>query len=308
MQVVFTNVLILFILLFIGYILGSRKVISHSSINDFTNLLIDVSIPCTIVVSMIRPYSEALMGDAKMVIILAFVYHFFIAGFSYFLTKLLKVDKKKVGSWIFAMVFSNNGFIGYPLMFSLYGKDGLFIMVMANIIQNLLIFSLGIKLITMNYDLKDKVNIRGIIFTRQNLAVLIGMIIYMTQISIPKPVDTLLNYISSLTVPLSMIIVGLSLSKYNFKEMFTDKEAYRLTFTRMFFIPIIFLIVIKVFNIDVNSNLPYAIMFYTAVLPSPAFTTIMAERYNTSVGFSSKCVFITTIISIVTVPIFAGLL
>lgn len=308
MQVVFTNVLILFILLFIGYILGSRKVISHSSINDFTNLLIDVSIPCTIVVSMIRPYSEALMGDAKMVIILAFVYHFFIAGFSYFLTKLLKVDKKKVGSWIFAMVFSNNGFIGYPLMFSLYGKDGLFIMVMANIIQNLLIFSLGIKLITMNYDLKDKVNIRGIIFTRQNLAVLIGMIIYMTQISIPKPVDTLLNYISSLTVPLSMIIVGLSLSKYNFKEMYTDKEAYRLTFTRMFFIPIILLIVIKVFNIDVNSNLPYAIMFYTAVLPSPAFTTIMAERYNTSVGFSSKCVFITTIISIVTVPIFAGLL
>ncbi|MDY2795086.1 AEC family transporter [Peptostreptococcus porci] len=308
MQIVFTNVLILFILLFIGYILGARKVIAHSSINDFTNLLVDVSIPCTIVVSMIRPFSSELIGDATKVILLAFVFHIVMANFAYFLTRIFKVDKKKVGSWIFAIVFSNNGFIGYPLMYSLYGNDGLFIMVMANIVQNLLIFSLGIKLITLNYNLKDKVNFRNVIFTRQNFAVVIGLLIYFTQFKIPKPAFDLLNYVSSLTVPLSMIIVGLSLSKYDFKEMFTDREAYRLTFVRMIAIPIFLLFLIKIFKIDVNSNLPYAIMFYTAVLPSPAFTTIMAERYNTSVGFSSKCVFITTILSVLTVPIFAGLL
>lgn len=295
-------------LLFIGYISGVRKVVSHSAIKDLTNLLIDVSIPCTIVVSMIRPFSEKLVEDAVEVIIIAIIYHLVVAGVSYYITKFLKVDEKKVGSWIFAMVFSNNGFIGYPLMFALYGKDGLFIMVMANIIQNIFIFSLGIKLITLNYNLKDKVNFRQIIFTRQNLAVVIGMVIYFTQMSIPGPVNQLLNYVSNLTVPLSMMIVGLSLSKYDFKEMFTDKEAYRLTITRMIVFPAIILAVVKALHIDLNANLPFAIMFYTAILPSPAFTTIMAERYKTSVEFSSKCVFITTVLSIISVPFFAGMM
>lgn len=308
MQVVFTNVLILFMLLFVGYYMGAKKIVAHSSINDITNILIDVSIPCTIIVSMIRPFSEKLITDTVRVVIVVLIYHLAMTAISYFLTKIMKVDEKKRGSWIFATVFSNNGFIGYPLMFALYGKDGLFIMAMGNIVQNVLIFSLGVKLITMNYNLNERVRLRNIIFTKQNFAVVIGMILFVTQIRVPESVNTLLNYVSNLTVPLSMMVVGLSLSRYDVKNMFTDKEAYRLTFFRMIVFPIIILIGFKMMNVDIDTNLPLAVLFYTAVLPSPAFTTIMAERYNTSAEFSSKCVFITTVISVLSVPIFAGLL
>ena len=308
MQVIFINVLILFMLLFLGFIMGTKKIVAHSSINDITNILIDVSIPCTIVVSLIRPFSKRLIGDTIKVCLCILIFHLVMTGISYGLSKILKVDKLKQGSWIFALVFSNNAFIGYPLMYALYGNDGLFLMAMGNIVQNILIFSIGVKMTNLNYGKDEHVRLRNIIITKQNIAVVIGLIIFFTQIAIPKPIVTLITYVSNLTVPLSMIVVGLSLSRYDVRNMFTDGEVYRLTAIRMVIIPIIMLLVYKGLGINANKDLPLAILYFTAVLPAPAFTTIMAERYNTSIEFSSKCVFITTIISIITVPVLAGML
>ena len=301
MQVVFVNVLILFMLLFLGFILGRKKIVAYSSIKDLTNLLIDVSIPCTIVVSLIRPYSSLLMKNTGEVFVVVMIYHLAVAVIAYFLTGILKVDPKKRGSWIFALVFSNNGFMGYPLMYALYGSEG-------NVAQNVLIFSLGLKIVTMNYGGGDRIRLRSIIFTKQNIAVVIGLIIFVTQLAIPEPIVTLLTYVSNLTVPLSMMVVGMSLSRYEVKHMFTDKEVYRLTFIRMLVFPAIMVLGFRLLKLDISSSLPLAILFYTAALPSPAFTSIMAERYNTSIGFASKCVFVTTILSVLTVPFFAGLL
>lgn len=308
MQVIFINVLILFMLLFLGFIMGTKKIVAHSSINDITNILIDVSIPCTIVVSLIRPFSQRLIGDTIKVCLCILIFHLVMTGISYGLSKILKVDKLKQGSWIFALVFSNNAFIGYPLMYALYGNDGLFLMAMGNIVQNILIFSIGVKMTNLNYGKDEHVRLRNIIITKQNIAVVIGLIIFFTQIAIPKPLVTLITYVSNLTVPLSMIVVGLSLSRYDVRNMFTDGEVYRLTAIRMVIIPIIMLLAYKGLGINANKDLPLAILYFTAVLPAPAFTTIMAERYNTSIEFSSKCVFITTIISIITVPVLAGML
>lgn len=308
MQVIFINVLILFMLLFLGFIMGTKKIVAHSSINDITNILIDVSIPCTIVVSLIRPFSQRLIGDTIKVCLCILIFHLVMTGISYGMSKILKVDKLKQGSWIFALVFSNNAFIGYPLMYALYGNDGLFLMAMGNIVQNILIFSIGVKMTNLNYGKDEHVRLRNIIITKQNIAVVIGLIIFFTQIAIPKPIVTLITYVSNLTVPLSMIVVGLSLSRYDVRNMFTDGEVYRLTAIRMVIIPIIMLLAYKGLGINANKDLPLAILYFTAVLPAPAFTTIMAERYNTSIEFSSKCVFITTIISIITVPVLAGML
>ena len=308
MQVIFINVLILFMLLFLGFIMGTKKIVAHSSINDITNILIDVSIPCTIVVSLIRTFSQRLIGDTIKVCLCILIFHLVMTGISYGLSKILKVDKLKQGSWIFALVFSNNAFIGYPLMYALYGNDGLFLMAMGNIVQNILIFSIGVKMTNLNYGKDEHVRLRNIIITKQNIAVVIGLIIFFTQIAIPKPIVTLITYVSNLTVPLSMIVVGLSLSRYDVRNMFTDGEVYRLTAIRMVIIPIIMLLAYKGLGINANKDLPLAILYFTAVLPAPAFTTIMAERYNTSIEFSSKCVFITTIISIITVPVLAGML
>ena len=308
LQVVFTNVLILFMLLFLGYLIGIKKIVAHSSINDLTNLVVDVSMPCTIALSMVRPFDARLLGAAIKVMVAILIFQLVLSGLAYYATKILKVNPSKSGSWIFALVFSNNAFVGYPLMYALYGNDGLFLMAMGNVVQNVLIFSLGIKLITLNYNLKDHIRLRHIIFTKQNIAVVVGMFIFFLQIPIPEPVLTLVTYVANLTVPLSMMVVGMSLSRYDVRNMFTDKEAYRLTIIRMVLLPLVMVVIFKVLGINANQNLPLAILFFTAALPAPAFTTIMAERHNTSIEFSSKCVFLTTVLSILTVPILAGLL
>ena len=295
-------------LLFLGYLIGIKKIVAHSYINDLTNLVVDVSMPCTIALSMVRPFDARLLGDAIKVMVAILIFQLVLSGLAYYATKILKVNPSKSGSWIFALVFSNNAFVGYPLMYALYGKDGLFLMAMGNVVQNVLIFSLGIKLITLNYNLKDHIRLRHIIFTKQNIAVVVGMFIFFLQIPIPKPVLTLVTYVANLAVPLSMMVVGMSLSRYDVRNMFTDKEAYRLTIIRMVLLPLVMVVIFKVLGINANQNLPLAILFFTAALPAPAFTTIMAERYNTRIEFSSKCVFLATVLSILTVPILAGLL
>lgn len=308
MEVVFINVLILFMLMSIGFFMGKKKIVSYKTINDLSSILIDISIPALVIVSMLRPYDQALMDDTIEVIIVVIVYHLSVTLLSLGLTKILKVDPKKRGSWVFGMVFSNNGFMGYPLMYALYGPNGLFIMAMANAMQNALVFSIGIKIVNINYNKGASTRIRDIIFTKQNIALTIGMIIFVGQLTVPKPIVTMLTYVANITVPLSMMVVGLSLSRNNFRVMFNDFEVYRFSIIRMLIVPAILVIVFKLIGVDISHNLPMAILFYTAALPAPAFTSILAERYNTSMEFASKCVSLTTIICVLTIPLFAGLI
>ncbi len=121
----------------------------------------------------------------------------------------------------FSTIFSNSAFMGYPVIEALYGKIGVFYASIFGIPFNIFMLSAGIMIYTGERDAK---NLKGILKHPGIIATVLGMFILVFSISIPIPINTALQYVGSMTTPLSMIIVGSMLADINIKEIFQERR------------------------------------------------------------------------------------
>lgn len=218
------------------------------------------------------------------------------------LVKFLHVQKDEQGVWIFTCMFSNNGFMGLPLALAVFGSEGMFLMALANVISNLLIFSIGIKILTLHYPMKDRLSIRKMFVNNINIAVVLGFLFLLLNIPVPDVADKLLAYISNITSGLSMIVVGLSLSRLPFKAVFQDKKMFLLPALRLFIIPLAVIGVLNLIPVYIDEGIRN-ILILTSALPAASAQSMITEQYHTNTSAAARAVFITTLFSVVSVPV-----
>lgn len=148
MYIVLKNVVILFVLIFLGYFLGKKEIIHNHCAPDLSNFLVKVTLPATVFCSMIRPFEKNLLSDSIWIFVIVIIFHLLCMSIGFAVIKVCRIPLLQRGVWIFVCMFSNNGFMGFPLAESIYGNSGLFLMAIANVVSNFLIFSLGVKLLT----------------------------------------------------------------------------------------------------------------------------------------------------------------
>ncbi|HCC00428.1 MAG TPA: hypothetical protein DEP42_04330, partial [Ruminococcaceae bacterium] len=233
--------------------------------------------------------------------ILMFVFHLLCLLLGLILVKIGRISSQQAGTWLLVCMFSNNGFMGFPLAQSIYGNDGLFLMAVANVVSNFLIFSLGIKLQTHG-QATGHIGGRQLFYNDINIAVIIGLLFYLLSWRPPEIIMTVLKDVSSLTAPLSMIVVGLSMSRSNIRKIFANKKIYLLAFTRLLLIPILTIGILKVSPLGLHGLLPHLLILISA-LPSLSAVSMIAETYHTDTETPAQAIFITTLFSPVTIPL-----
>ena len=169
---------------------------------------------------------------------------------------------------LFRMPFSNNGFMRIPLALSIFGGKGMFLMALGNVVSNFLIFSVGIKLLTWKYPIKRKIKYRKMVLNNINIAVILGFIVCILQIPMPDVLGKLLSYLSNITSGMSMLVVGLSLSRLPVKAVFQDRRMILLTLIKQIAFPMLILqdcyVIVPVALDDTLKN----VMILTAALPA----------------------------------------
>ncbi len=171
-------------------------------------------------------YDATLVRDGIVIFILAVVFHLVCMLVGIVTARLLKVPEQEKGIWVFVCMFSNNGFMGFPLALTLYGKSGMFLMSIANVVTNFLIFSVGVRFMLMGYEIKEKINLRKMVVNNINIAVVLGLICYFSQVRLPGMILDTLEYVGNITAGLSMIVVGLSMAKLDIRQMLKGRNAY----------------------------------------------------------------------------------
>ncbi len=302
MSVVITSVIIFFSLIFLGFFLGKVKVVKHDSIPDLSSLVIQVTMPAMVFCSIIDQQGSFAPSEFVQVILAAIVLHGISLLITLVVMKPMRIPEKERGVWLYSGMLTNNGFIGIPLAQAIYGNQGMFIMAMANMVCNILIYSVGIVFLTRHYDVKCKFSIRQMLFNNINIAVVVGFIFLLTNIPIPGVVDEMLSYIANITSGLSMLVVGLSLSRLAFKDVFADKKMYVLTALRLVVIPLVTVLIIRLLPFKLNPVVEGVIVL-TAALPAASSQPMITEQYNTNIAGASRAVFLTTLFSVVTVPL-----
>ncbi len=192
--------------------------------------------------------------------------------------------------------------MGFPIVYALLGKDGLFLASISNTVFNILIFSIGIKLITIGHESGKGINIKKLFLNNNNIAILLGIIFYVTQTNLPKPILGSLTYMGNVTTPMSMFLVGLSISSSRVRDMFNDYKLYFLCAVRLLIAPILAIVVMKIIPFDAMSLVP-KVMAIVLAMPAPSVTAIIAEQYNGNKELAARVVFLTSILSIVTIPL-----
>ena len=302
---VISNLISLFALIGVGYAAVRTGVLSEKISGAFSALLLKITLPCTIFISLVqRDYDPRFIGDSTVIFVSGLIFFIVSLYLCRYIAIFLGVPKNSRGVWSFACTFSNSGFMGFPIALKLFGGEGLALAVMLNISFNIVIYTLGaLELSRDNLDHNaEKINVRSIIFSNINIATVLSLIFYFGQINLPEAVAVPITYLSNITTPLSMIIIGMALTRSNGLEVLTDKYVWECTAMRLIIIPEFLCLLFKFFPLSSNP-LVSAVFVVIMGMPVASVTAALCEMYKSNMKFTAEIMFIQNLLCIITIPL-----
>lgn len=293
------QVLILFIMIFIGFICGKRGIITDDSAHHLTDIVLYVVTPCVMLSAFQRKFTAELLGNIAITALCAAL---IMAG-SIVLANFIFHDKNESRNKVlrFATVFSNCGFMSLPLQKAILGDDGWFYGSIFVAVFNIIIWTYG--LLSMSGD-KKQLSLKKLVFNPGIAGVVVAIILFVLRIDLPYIISQPIEYLAALNTPLPMLIIGFYLSQANLKKAFTDVQAYISMGIRLVVIPVVAAFIMTLFKVD-DTILVTCIIAGSA--PTAATTTMFAAKYNRDIELSVSVVAATTLVSIITMPLVVAL-
>lgn len=298
------SVVSLFIIILVG-VYGSKKKIITAELNKgLTDILIKIALPFMIISSFMFTYDDTIKSNVLKTFYLSIGAYAVMVAVSYLLLMPVKNDKKTVLH--FANVFVNTGYVGFPVLNSIFGSEGVIYGSIFNIFFVIFVWTYGIMLYKGKLEkgyLKSE--IINLLFNPSIIAVVIGIIMMVMDIEIKGALLSSIKSIGSITGPLSMFIIGVILSNVKIKQHLRDWRVYYGIIIKLLIIPVtIYLISLLIGD---SSKAAYSIIIMTA-MPASAMTSILAESFNKEKEFAAIIVSATTLISLITIPILIKLI
>lgn len=294
-MLVFTQVLILFLIIGIGVITRRLKITTDAVNKGISELILGVTLPFLIIISFQMDFSSDLILNAGVVFVVSLFIHILAIFLGKFIFRVKQESKKKVLK--FSIVFSNSAFMGFPVMDSLFGNIGVFYASIFIILFNIFIWTYGVMLFS---DSSQKIQVKNVLINPGTVSVFIGLILFSFSIKLPQALHSTLSMVGNTTTPLAMIVVGSRLADAKISEVFTDIYIYFMAFIRLIFLPILVYFLLSLFPID---PIVMKVCVLSTAMPVAANTSIFAEKYAVDPGFASKCVFVSTMLSLLTIPL-----
>ena len=238
MQVIVSQMSELFILLFLGYFLYKIHIIDNTFNNNLNKLVLYVTIPCMVVGNSLSITKYASLSTVGHVFLIAIATFLLLPVAGYVIAKILKVPKQDMGLYVFMTTFSNIGFIGFPVMKSIFGNASIFYTTVFNMVFNISVYTYGLYIINMGSEAKIDVTWQKIL-SPATYSCLFALIIYLVHIHLPHIITHTLTTVGDITTPLAMMIIGATLARIPFKTVFDELRLYPYTILKQLVLPII---------------------------------------------------------------------
>ena len=291
------QMIVLYIIMLVGYLCRKLNLLDDHSSKKISGLVVNIANPALILSSSINQESTIKGLYLEYTFLLAILIFTIMILLSYIIPKLLHTKKEEYGTYRVMTVFSNIGFMGFPVIAAVYGSEALLYASIYLIPYNVLIYTWGIRIMTASKQegssLKRMINI-GVV------ACLISIAIYLLGIPMPKFVESSVSMLSNLTAPLSMIVIGNSLALIKWKSLFMNFKLVIFSIIKLLLLPIIGVLLLR--TIGLNSMLLGVCMIMLAT-PVGSMTVMLAQQYEGDYELASQGVMLTTILAVITMPI-----
>lgn len=290
------------LILLLGFFLGKAKLITKKTNQELTNLLLVIFMPASLFLAFPSTYDKASANLFFSGLLAGFLVMFLLI----ILAKLIfnkKIFKKELSyESQFAFIFNNATFLGYPIVSSTFGSSGILAYCGFIIAFNIALFSYGIWLFERKITLKL---LRSIIFNPNIIAVLLGMVLFLFSFHLPSFITDAVGYVGSATTPLSLICIGYMLSEAALLKVLKKWRLMLTAILQLIIGPLMTWGLLTLLNFP-----PEVIQVCTLIQALPTATSLglFAVKYGGNTTDSSELVTISTLFSVVTMPLMVMLL
>lgn len=289
-----TQVGIMFLLMLVGYVLYKVKIIHDSSTEDFSNLLLKITMPCAIVVSYQREFDLALLQKLGIGILLSVMAY----GVSILIATLVYPKHQKDSpSCRACAVLTNCGCVGLPLLESLMGPEGVFLGSGFIMVTTVFLWTYGIATLTAG---KQRVSPTKILLNPGTIAMFFGLLVFISPVKLPTIVFSSLQGLANMNMPLAMLVIGMFVAQMDIRQCFSRGRVMLMSLMRLVVIPGVVLAVLFVLPLDSNTKIA---TFMGVASPCSMAVPMLSKVNDGDYLFTSQCVVNSTLLSILSLPV-----
>ena len=300
-----STIAILVLLMITGFIGRKTNIIDGVASKKLSSLIISIGQPMMIVAALIgKEFSWELVNEALVFLLLGFLLHPLMALLALPFSRFYKdLDVRKIN--LFATIFTNCGFIGFPILEAIFPGKGAFNGAFFIMGFHIYIWTLGIWILSRGRD-DIKLTPKKALINFGTGPCAIAFILYFLKAVIPLPAFLIdfTGHLSNLCLPISVLITGALVATQKPKAMLTNPKLYLFNFVKLIVVPVAVCLITKLVTLGMEDS--YTIILFSTViaaLPSAATITMLCELYDINPGYAAQTVGSTSIISVATLPL-----
>lgn len=307
-SIVAIKILQMFIILLAGVIAYKTGLINKTSTAHLSNLLLMMVSPLLSFLSYQLDFTPALLNGLLLALFASVLTYVISIGLSEllfrpekFLLSKTETRTENYGVEKLALVYSNCGFFGIPLVSSIFGPEGVFYLTAYLTAFNVLLWTHGLLAMGERFDLKT---LWKKLMTPAILAVVTGVICFLLRIHLPEILTYPLGLIANMNTPLAMIVAGANLAQADLLKCLKKPRVYLVSFLRLLALPALSLLLLWVLHITISLDFTIAFtVFIASACPVGAVSIMFAERFGKDSSYATELFVVSTVLSLLTIPL-----
>jgi predicted permease len=300
-----STMIILFIVIALGYLARKLEMIGDAFDSSLSKIIMNITCPATVLDSVLSNSNLPDNGVIGQVLFVSFVTFVPVIVLSLILARLYRVPEEQRGGHAFTITFGNVAFVGFAVVGAILGTQAVLYASIYNIISSLLLYSVGAWMIARSGSIKlsRREQVKYVLKNLFSVAMgscVLALILALLHVNDFGIIGKTCSFLGAMTAPAAMLVVGSTLAKYKLGTMIRSPWAYVTTFARLIVAPALTYLTASFFISD-----PYLLATLTliAAMPAAMMGTVMCLMYGGDILSVSQCMFLTTLFSILTIPI-----
>lgn len=290
-------------IMLIGYIMYKAHIIDKTATERFSKLVLNITMPAQILLTFVENRGVVSNGEVLGVFGISALCFLFYFVMTLVFVRLMRTPQKDRGPYYFMSSFGNVGFMGFPVITSIFGESAMIYAVIYNVVFNLCVYSYG--LLWMGGAEKQHGFNPKLLLNMPFMSSLVSILLFFTGIPLPEIVTKSFGYLGDVTTPVAMLILGATIGAMPLKELFDEWRIYLFTAFRLGVLPLTVILIFRL--LPVGTPMVRNVMVILSGMPAATNATMLAIEYHGNVQLVSKGIFFTTILSVVTIPLIAML-
>ena len=292
--------LTLFVIVIVGYVAGKLGYLGGDFDRQLSRLVINITCPALILSSSMTGE----LPDRRFILpllLISIVTYIILTGAAFLLPRYMTKRKEDRGAIGFALMFGNVGFMGYPVVASIFGHEAVFYAAVLNVVNTFTVFTIGTILITGSSNIEGKRFEKKVLYSTPMLAAYLTMLIVALEINnIPGFICQSLTMLGNITVPAALLIIGSSMSQLPIRSLLGNTTVYLTTALRLALLPLAVYYLTSLMGFS-----PMVVNINTVVIAMPVATygTILCLKYGKDTTLMAEVTFITTLLSMISIPL-----